>query len=218
MKNLLIILSFVVATGSVFSQGTVDSSFRKVEFITLRPSNKDGVKGTPYIHSDFLPASIQGFKGSYLVRYNASEEQMEVKVGAGVKVVPVSNVKSVKIKSTGETYIPMGEAYGNAFGRVVWESADGNMLLARDVIGFQEEQKAKNGYGNDKPAKFLKSRSSYYLKTKGELVQKLPEKKKRFFNVFSDKKDDIAQLVKKRKFKLDDENDLKQIVAYYYKN
>jgi len=198
-----------------FAQGTIDSSFRKVEFITLRPSNNEGVKGTPYIHDDFQPASIAGFKGNYLVRYNAHEEQMEVKVGSSIKIVPVSNVESVNIASKLQTFIPLGDNYKNAFARVVWKD-DNNVLLAREIIGFQEEQKAKSSYDRDKPAKYLGSETRYYLKAKGQLAQELPEKKKKFLAVFADKKDDIAQLIKKKKFKLDKENDLKQIVSHYY--
>ncbi|NER18679.1 hypothetical protein [Spongiivirga citrea] len=215
MKRILSIF-LSLSVGLIYAQGTINSSFRKVEFITLRPANLEGVKGTPYVHEEFQPASIEGFKGSYLVRYNASDEQMEVKVGSGIKVVPVSSVSSVKIESLRQTYIPLGNDFNNAFGRVVWEDDKGNILLARDVIGFQEEQKAKNGYGSDKPAKYLKSRSTYYLKSKGGLALELPEKKKKFLTVFSDKKEEVAKLIKQRKFKLDKEEDLKQIVSYYY--
>ncbi len=212
-----ILLSGIMALAMTFTvaQGTVSSSFQKIEFINLRPSNNEGVKGTPYVHEKFQPASIDGFKGSYLVRYNASDEQMEVKVGSGIKIVPVSNVKSVKLESLRQTYVPMGNSFNNAFGRVVWEDANGNMLLARDIIGFQEEQKAKSSYGSDKPAKFLKATSKYYLKSDNKATTELPAKKKKFLQALSDKKEGVAKLMKQRKFKLDDENDLKQIVAYY---
>lgn len=222
MKKLFLFLMLATASFA-FSQAQLNASSQRVEFFS---TNKTTIikeaKGSPYVSNDFLTATISGFEGTYKVRYNANSEQMEVKMGGSVKVVPTSNVQAVTIpktfKNPAMTYVPTRFEDGKeGFALNAWQDGKGNYLLIRETVQYYPAKQASNSYGKDKAARYERENDQFYLKSASGNLTKIPSKKKQFFSAFKGKEGEIKDFVKKEKLKISDTNDLKKIAAFYFK-
>ncbi|MEL6305999.1 MAG: hypothetical protein AAFQ20_14590, partial [Bacteroidota bacterium] len=90
-----ILFFFISALG--FSQGQYlenlgsryGVSDSKLGFIT-------DYEGSPYLNDEFVPARVEGLNSTQLVRFNAYEDNMEIRVD-GNKVYKLPNPQNVKV-------------------------------------------------------------------------------------------------------------------------
>lgn len=175
------------------------------------------VKGSPYIQNDFVLSNIQGYQGTYLVRYNGVNEEMELKAGNAIKIVPSEYVNEITLVKSKESYnsILVGENK-KIFALVIWSNQKDDFLFARHKVSFKEGKKAENSLTQDLLPTYTRQKDIYYLKfAKGKIIE-LSSRKKKFYAAFKGKENDVKDFVKKQKLKIDNPDDLKKIAAFYF--
>lgn len=216
-KSLLFIFmfSFLFAFSQSAFQDTQKLQGRFVSF-SLPTNAEANIEGSPYILDDFQEASVTGYKGIYFIRYNAYFEEMEIRLGGQIKKMPTANIGTIKLKSS-KTYQPLAfQPNKTGFAVLLWSDKNDNALYLRELVKFKKATLARSGFDKNQPAKYERAKGLYYIKMAGEKVKQLPFKKKKFFSIFGEKRKEVEAFVKSRKLRIDKEEDLKKIMAFYF--
>lgn len=237
MKKLLIIVITIISpywvhakqilaepylNANVYTPG-VDSRTYKDEFVR-------NIYGSPFVLDLFQPAFFTRFDKTYLMRYDAFHEKMQLKMPGDTiinltphldyKVAKDSKMTSylpnldyrVSITSKDKIYVPVVYPDNiqnlSSFGILVWSNNNGVQLIKR-------EKKVVKGYST---YSFTKVIEKYYIvNTEKESIQLLPENKSELYEVFFDE----ASQAKAKKEKLKPykhEDDLIKLFETYYKS
>lgn len=171
--------------------------------INLRPFEETpNIAGTRYINDVFLPANVASQKGTYLMRYDVANDNMEFKKAEGQVFVLNKNPDSdyvITFNSTKEKYslLKYNDKNGKEiFGYLKQLAGNDNITLyKRERINFVPEKIPKNGYEDKSPAKYQRGADEYYLKTNGK-IEVFPSNKKKLLALYPDKKQQIETFLK----------------------
>lgn len=218
-KKTLPILSFLFSITFAFSQ---QFSTRVVESTILvkkgfsQQNNKE-TKGSPYINDNFSPATIKPLNKEYLVRYNAVDDEMEVKQNSEILVLNKNNKNYIidfKTKNQKAFVLENSETNVTGFYFLVEETPKVS-LYRKDIKQFQQGRKASHSSLEDTPSKYINKDSKYYLKidNEGYVVYEIPSSRKKFIKFFKEENQDkIKKLIRNNKIKLSKEEDLKRLI------
>ncbi len=228
MKIKLTVFVICLITSVVFSQTQEirDQPLDQVAYLVNSKNPKyASVEGSPYLNVAFSPAKINGSKQTKLVRFNAVDNAIEVKIDS-TKILTLKKSESYTIKLLD----PSSKEYqthtfkndegrnDNSFFELV-HSRNNYRLYLKERIKYIEPVKNKNPYQEDSSAKFLKVRDVFYinnfLSLSPELIE-IPKKKKQFINLFKDRSSGIQKFIKKEKLDNEDLNDIVKIFDYYF--
>lgn len=180
--------------------------------------------GSPYLNDEFLPAGINDIKETQLVRFDAFEGRVEVKLSPDRVVILDSEIYYLIRLKDGSGRIFETLRYDNSKGISKFSfferlhQGENYELYRREVAKFYKKEKAQ-GYQEAKPARFKLSDPIFYIKessdTSGSLKE-IPKKQKDFKQSFPDNDKKIKDLVKKENLKLDEPDDLIRIYNVYY--
>lgn len=172
------------------------------------------IEGTPYLNKEFKPAKIGKEDKSYLVRYNAYNEKIQVKVNEK-KIMNLNSDKKYVVKlKEGETYMPVEYEDGKeGFGVLLWNNSKGFRLIKRQVIELEPPTET-NGYMKAQPAKFSKVRIFYYVVENGKL-NKVPGSAGKIYKEIFD--NSLKATAKKEKLNPKKEEDLIKLCDIYFK-
>jgi hypothetical protein len=214
-KRILFILTMFVVLG-LSAQQRLNQMQKAKFFITPGLTVDNTAIGSPYIQEAFLPSAIDGFAGTYFLRFNAVSEEMEVQTGGKINIVPTANVASITFNNTNVSYYPIQLEGKTIFIKTLWLGENQEMLVLREQKKFVKAKAAKSNYDTAKPAKYTGVQKTFYLQlASGELIT-LESKKKKFFDAFKGKKKEVEAFVKKQKLQIDEEEDLKKIMTFYF--
>lgn len=223
MKNLKFILIVVITTVTLkgFSQNVnVDiASERGLMSKTLSP--KISAQGSPYIDENYQPVKIPSFDNKvYMGRYNAYNGEMEIKVKQDVVIALDINSAEYEVVflNQGKTYKTFNYTTERGITMkgflVVVNEGENATLLKAERIKYYDKVPAASSYQQDKPAKFRKESDVFYIKTKTDIVQHLPTKKKDLLKAYPKHSKAIKAYLKENKIKLSREEDLIKVVEY----
>ncbi len=245
MKTYLFILSFLFiysnsfsqlparSSGQVVSGSNVSVFFNNPNFSYLSSETKEDVikyeniEGSPYIDnysgaSNTIPigkfySPQMEYIETALARYNAYTDEMEVSLlEDGVDYYLLK-------KEEGFLYIVLGEKtyraylYNNKPGFYVILSPDDTrkcVLLKKERIVFEKERKASSTFVSGTPDSFKRIRDVYYFKIDETLIE-VPKKKKIFYNIFRERKNEVKKFVESNRLKINKEEDLIKISEYF---
>lgn len=215
LKTFFGILFFSIsATG--FSQGQYlenlgaryGVSDSKLGFIT-------DYEGSPYLNEEFVPANVEGLKNVQLVRFNAYEDAMEIKV-EGNKVYQLPNPKNVRVELLDgskkvyilDSYVDDKGIQQQGYFELIHEE-DGFSLFLKESMKFFKEVKAE-GYQQAEPARFKKAKAVVYLwQTNLDKYEVVPSKQKTFLKLFPEgNAKEVKAAIKEERLKLSKTEDL----------
>ncbi len=190
-----------------------DANSINIRLSSAGVSTYKGIEGSPYLDENFKTAKIGTDDKSYLVRYNAYNEKIQVKVDDN-KIMNLNNEDKYVVRvSEGGTYLPVKYEDGKeGFGRLLWNNSKGDQLIKRQIIELEAPTET-NGYMKAQPAKFSKVRAFYYIK-KQERISKIPTGNKIYKEVFDS---NLKAIAKKQKLKPNNEEDLIKLCDLYFR-
>ncbi|WP_299884586.1 hypothetical protein [uncultured Lacinutrix sp.] len=176
-------------------------------------NSRNNVKGSPYLNDTFTAATIKPLNKTYLVRYNAVDDEMEVQQNSKLLILN-NNVKDYVIiyNNTGKT-LKVFENFKNKKNGfyVVLKETPNISLYRKDKKVYVKGKQSSHASLPDSPNEYKSSDSKYYIKINslGESVRNIPKNKKKFAALFpKDSQKEIITMLKKNKIKLSRENDL----------
>lgn len=220
MKKTIIALLLLSAI-SASSQSVLDQLDASGGLYRDRPDGgyHEKAQGSPYISETFAISEISGVVGNVRTRYNAERDEVEIQNDQSQIFVLNKKDNFNKISNSYGKYVLRLVNYKNSdeqpvYGYLVEITAlNGISLLKRDKILLQKERQGKSSYDSYTPAKFVKAKDEYYMELKDKSIIAIPKNKKKFIELFPEKKEALTAFLKNNDYSTD-EADLTKIVRY----
>lgn len=133
------------------------------------PQLDDKISGTPYMKENFVPAKINDYKKTHLIRFNAAQDEMEVKKN-GKDISVLSKVEQYHVKlvdGTGMEYMNLNyndnDAIKNGYFIPVKTISKDVKLFRKQIIRFTVGKVAQTSLEQDVPSKFTPQNDRFYL-------------------------------------------------------
>ncbi len=222
MKNLIAIIVFSLISIKMQSQAALYvgenfmNNYRNVNLNTSKNSAGENIEGSPFTTDDFVLGTLIGYKGNYLLKYDAFNDQMLAK-RKDDKIVIANKETITEISfNDGTKYVVFDYTFDgvkvNGYLEVLLSNS-GISLLKKEVIKFRPATKPASGYDRAEPAAFIKTRDRYLISNeKGEINSF--SKKKDLLKFFPDNKKDIEKFIKSNKIKITNQKDLIKLVEH----
>lgn len=221
MKKLINLL-FITFSITLFSQV---QSLRDVDGgLYLNTGDKElslkDIKGSPYLQEKYFYAFVnENSTKPHLMRYNAYLDKMEFDKNGVQHDLENGLYKTVNFDvpvSKKYVYVTYSFNNKNNDGYLVELNAGKNAsLFKRERIEFVPERSRPNGLSETHtPAEFKPSKTFYFFKLDNGSIAEMPKSKDKFTKLFGDKSKPVSDYIKKNKFSISDENDLKMIFLY----
>ncbi|WP_299113654.1 hypothetical protein [uncultured Winogradskyella sp.] len=218
-KTILTSLCLTLFVFTLFSQGqtSIDVATEKLLMSSDASRPIDAV-GSPYVNENFLPVKVKGYDNVlYTGRFNAYNGEMEINLGT--KIIALDKNLDYQVMFTQNNMIyrtfkfstPSGIAK-SGFLNVVNETPS-FALLKEEIIKYYDKVPAATSYQQDKPAKFSKEDSNFYLK-KGNVIRPFPTRKKDLLKAYPKNAKKIKAFLKEKKISLKKEKDLIKVAAF----
>jgi hypothetical protein len=219
-SSILFSLLTLFTINSIYAQGgrkTLESQM----FINKGINSNSDVKGSPYLSDKFTSAIISPLNKTYSVRYNAFNDEMEVKDSNGEILIMNKTTQDYIIKMTATNQVfkilksPLNEKLG--YYSVVSENQ--NISLYKKLGKKIKKGKAGSYASLEKsPDQFVKTKTVYYfLQKDSKTLQKFPTNKKELLTLFDSNKDDLKNFIKKNKIKFNKDEGLNELIIYLIK-
>ncbi len=226
MKNILILN--LLCSVLIFGQESNSKTNKPVVInagnvmLVARPAQLDGtISGTPYAKDTFVPARINDFKNTYLVRFNAATDEMEVKSnGKDISILSKVNKYSVKlVDGTGLEYMNLNYldngSIKNGYFINVKAITENITLFRKQFTRYTVGKPAQTSLEQDVPSKFTAQKDKFYLQLdKTKELTEIPYSKKQFLKEFDQK--ELKSYLKKEKLDIKEEEDLIKVFTFYF--
>ncbi len=218
-----LLLTCILSSGQVLSQNTLNLDLSKENIIFWANSlSKDiELEGHPYIDDAFQLVKIDHYQEVFSGRYNAYNDQMEIKINSNDVIALDKNTDfRIVFNKLNKTYITSAyQTKSNEVKRgffILVDTSATHSLLKKETIKFYNGEKALSSYQKDKPARFVRANDTYYLKTDDE-ASLIPKKKKLLFKLYPKHSKKIKKFLKVNKLSLKNEQDFIVLAEYISK-
>lgn len=218
IKNCHLILLLLFSISSFGQHSDVDHIYLNSTSLTSIDLTSKELVGNSYIEERFLPGDISNQKTSFLLRYNAYRDEMEVELDEKPYYLPLSSYYSITFKLSNKTYqvLDFKDKYSTTKGFFVVQYLGAKLsLFLKEKIKLYEEVPAKLGFKPYEPPKLGRIKDNFFVAGQDNTAIELPNKKKDILKLFSPKSDEIQKYVKDNKLGFKDKEDLIQILKYY---
>jgi hypothetical protein len=228
--NRLLILSIIIilCTFHAHSQVLVDDTEAMLDKMRLNKSingiedvSYSSIVGDPYIFKDFHQGIITLTNGETYqlsLRYDIYGNQIHIKEKDQIyAIVHPEKVASIIIDTLRFIYCnyrrsPVEETSGEDSYFIL--KTDGKCkLLIKKNIRIQDAELPKL-YQDAKPAKFIHTGDTYYLKPENKTAVRI-DNKKDLLSILADKKDELASFIISNKLGVKEVDDLVKIISFY---
>lgn len=169
----------------------------------------EDVQGSPYHTKDFVASKINGPEDVVFTRYNKLHDNVEFIQNDKIVLLPKDAVYGeIHVMNSGEILRLVNDGYYF----VVYESPN-NKIYKKSKVKFQNLQKARNGYEDDRPARFIPVDDVYYIQRESKMVE-IPKSTKDFSKIFPEKSSEIQDFIKKNKLKLNSDQSFRQVMNF----
>jgi hypothetical protein len=195
------------------------------EFFQLHPNKYQyDVLGSPYLNSQWMYGNLTLTNETNLeslFRYNIYNQQIEMIYNNDTLGVDLSSIKELNFSNKKFKYLQCIERDFNkdyltpSFFEVLYEGHC--QLLMKHYAEIENNSYSVNymGGGGDGRDYFRLKSSYYYKKDPGEAAIKLNTHRKKIYELFSDKQQEIRQFIKTERINLHSSNDLIRLFKYY---
>ncbi len=219
-KYFLFLLITIVLQSIGFGQ-ELRTQFGDVYYdVNMHRGQYDGTLGSPYLNEVFVPSLINEIKVTQLVRFNAYNGTVEVKISGSKVVLLGDSVKYIirlkdgsdKIYYTGNFFDAKGKL-NNSFFLLIHQSEAFDLYL-KEKKKYTKAVKAE-GYKDAEPASFKEVEGEYYITDLWEKTPRLvllPKKISTFLELFPNQAKTLKKFIRDHKLKLNNAEDLVQIM------
>lgn len=216
-KSLIIIT--LLFNSSIFSQEVKnDEVINKSTSITSFDARPKNLVGSEYIIKEFLPAKLIDNDEIFSIRYNAYQDEMEVRKNEKEYSLPKDFNNTITFINSKKEYAVFeyieGETSKKGFFVVIFKGTKISLTL-KEKIKLLDEVHPNTGYEKYKPPTLKREKDKFYLAYKNNTTAKLPSKKKDFFNLFSTNSKAVQAYVKENKLGIKNQEDLIDIFQFY---
>ncbi len=196
-----------------------------VYLVNLNNPKYDRIEGSPYLYPGFSPAKINGSKETKFVRFNAVDNNIEVRQSEA-KVILLSKTDQYNIAlldgSAKEyqtlAYTDEKNEPESTFFELIHKGEDYNLYL-KERIKLIRGVKQAQAYSDQKPDRFQKVEDHFYVsnfKSSSSELLLIPSKKKEFYRLFETRLNEMQKYIKKEKLSIDQVKDLIAILDHYW--
>ncbi|WP_396635498.1 hypothetical protein [Maribacter sp. R77961] len=191
---------------------------------TATTGSAQTIKGSPFLADNFQESKIyvnDQLLGSFYSRFNAYSQEIEIKKTNLEEEQHKALIKDENIRIVFDDKVLQYASFVDEDGKVTQDylismlSGSNYNLYQRYSVKYVEGKEAENSMVNAIPARFT-NKTQYYLKDlNANLVSYIPTKKSKLLDLFSsDKKMQVAALIKKKGLNLKKESSLVQILTF----
>lgn len=189
-------------------------------------SSKDlsGIEGSPYFAKNFKSSKLfynNDLLGSFYLRYNAFQDQMEIKNSNLEEEQFQFLVQSNSIRTTLDgkevQYFSFKDKDGLKGDSYFFKEFTGDkyILYSNKRKSYSPGKNSTNSLAQSIPAKFIDDITIFYGTKGNTLLNAVPKKKKEFFGIFpSDQQLALKKYIRSKRMSLNDLDDLKSIFIY----
>lgn len=213
MKRVSVLLLIVLAN-FCFAQSSVLYNLNNgrllstaVNKIGINGMDENEYEGSPYLEKEFLPSTITGEKGTFLLRYNIYNDEVILKSGDEYFKLPKEierftiNGKFIIRRINNSYYIESSLENKNY------------LIVRKEKINFIPAKASTNNYQQSKLAKFTSGKPDFFLYNT-ESKKLFPLNKNDLKNDFPQKSHELDKSLKTNKLKTTkDFNDLLDIIV-----
>lgn len=222
------VIMFVLTGQPLFSQLPMVGSENLLDKLRLNKGINgiesvlySSINGNPYIFKDFHKGKLilnTDEKLDTEIRYDMYADEIHLKDHDVLyALIHPEKVKKIEVDSLTFIY----SAYVKSSGDESSEDssyfiviADGKCkLLVKKNIRIQDAEPPKL-YVDAKPAKFISTKDTYYLKLSNKSAIRI-RKEKELLSVLADKKEELSSFISSNKLEISDIKDLVKIITYY---
>lgn len=115
-------------------------------------------EGSPFLDKEFLPSTIKGETGTFLLRYNIYNDEIILKKDEQYFKVPKEGIEYFNINNKYIIRLINGSYY-------IQSSSEKNnfSIVRKEMIKFSKGKVAENIYGQSMAAKFSNMKPDYFL-------------------------------------------------------
>ena len=223
MKNRFF-LGIVILPLTIFAQNITPNVLKTID-VNLQVQKNRGevydqyvdVEGSPYMEDAFLPAMLYPDEKLYLARYNAKDDEIEVNLGENGILVLDNSRRDYKMvfKDSGLTYLTLhGDGIRLSGYFIEVSSADKVSVYKKQVKRYFPGKKATDNFSKNQNAYFSTPKEVYYIQLGNGTLEEIPKSRNSFAKLFGSKEDAIKNFIKKNKIDLENEEDIKKVVAF----
>jgi hypothetical protein len=210
------------ATSAQINEGAFDDF---IYFVNQNRPAYEGIEGTPYLSENFIPARINNYKKEIYIKFNVYANNIELK-RPNNDIVILSLEKEYKFKLLDgfnteyeiHDYINEKGVKSKTFFKKVRTGKNFTLFL-KENIKFTPKKLATSGFEQNQPAKFTKSKGTFYvakLEEDARTLVAVPSRKKELSNFFNGKSKSVLEFIKKERLKLDNKEDLVKLFSFYW--
>ncbi|MDX1470306.1 MAG: hypothetical protein R3213_02325 [Flavobacteriaceae bacterium] len=192
----------------------------EVGFMSKSLSPKLEAEGSPYVNEEYLPVKVNGQDIIYSARYNAYNDEMEIKTAESENPIALDTKIDYTVTFINNNKVYRTLSYPNSRGQMLKGflvkvySTENYTLFMKENIKYQDKIKAKSSYQSDKPAKFVRDADVFYVQKNDGPVKIVPNKRKEIHEIFDTNQDKIKDFIKDSKTDSDDKNDLVKLLIF----
>jgi len=190
--------------------------------LSLKAPSKGDTQGSMYLYDQFSAVKAGGVLQEFLGRYNAYEDRMEFKSGDKIyEYFPNIHDKEFTIINLNKTYIYLTyflDEIRSENGYLVFlQKGEKYTLYEKERIKLQEGRVSQTGYDKTVPDKYIPVKNEFYIGMEDKIMR-IPKSKKDFTKLFGSKEKEVSDFLKKNKYSLKNESDLRLIINYLNRN
>lgn len=165
-------------------------------------------EGSPFLEKQFLPSTIKGEKGTYLLRYNIYNDEIILKQEDQYFKIPKEGIEYFNIDNRYIVRLINGTYY------IQSSSEKNNLVVVRkEEVKFTQGKAAENTYGQNRASRFSSTKPDYFLYN-SENKTLTPLKAEAIKKDFPQKEADLDVFFKKNKLKkTEDFNALLEVIT-----
>lgn len=190
---------FIIVANMYFGQNTAFQNNQNMNNGILRNGLNDGAKnaynieGSPFIDINFIKAKIVGIDSAIFMRYNAMKDEVEVKEGDIIQILPKEELYSKIILESGDRLNLVNYEEKNkkvkGYLFLIAEKNEIKLYRKKSII-LTKEKEAKNSYEESRPAEYKKQKDVYFIELNNKIIQ-FPTNKKKLISLLPEKKNII---------------------------
>lgn len=176
-------------------------------------------QGSPYNQDAFQLAMVEDITEKANMRYNIYKDEFEFLTPKNDTLILDKiedfgklSFAATKTKYKLVNYISTNDKYYYGYLIDIYQKENVG-LFKKENIEFNEEKIARTSLESNMPAKYYKSKNTYFLKIK-ETINEFPSNKKKIIKLFPEKKEVIEAFIKDNKIDFDKEQDLIKVVDF----
>ncbi len=166
--------------------------------------------------TDFQFGNIDGFNKDYRLRYDAFNDQMEIKTAEDkIVILNKETINEVRFDD-GSNYTIYNYALGDknitGYLKVIFRGSKSS-LLKKEMIKYVFRKRVESGYVGEVPPAYKKSKDIYFIANHNGTVHSFRTKKD-FLNLFPTKTKTLEKFIKSNTIKFSKEDSLTKLVKY----